>query len=197
MRPMKRVLYAAQPLTRVLAVKTLGRIADRTVLPWLIRVSMYDAKEQVRSAAFRAIRGFRDADVFYPYSRALFSRNIRASIMAANALGELGDMRGVNVILRKVSIGIGESGRANIMVGKQNSYIQDFDVEIAQAAAIGDPIVQTIRDGIILDYKVLGGYGEGWIQEARNAYAGALKNITGRDYGTNWSQWRKYADELK
>jgi type II secretory pathway component GspD/PulD (secretin) len=35
----------------------------------------------------------------------------------------------------------------------QNSYVQDFDVEIAQAAAIGDPIVQTIRDGIILDVR--------------------------------------------
>ncbi|MHC4931783.1 MAG: hypothetical protein ACYTGV_06290, partial [Planctomycetota bacterium] len=33
------------------------------------------------------------------------------------------------------------------------SYVQDFDVEIAQAAAIGDPIVQTIRDGIILDVR--------------------------------------------
>ena len=31
--------------------------------------------------------------------------------------------------------------------------MQDFDVEIAQAAAIGDPIIQTIRDGVILDVR--------------------------------------------
>ncbi|MFQ5845918.1 MAG: hypothetical protein ACE5JG_13120, partial [Planctomycetota bacterium] len=43
--------------------------------------------------------------------------------------------------------------RANVSVLTQNSYVQDFDVEIAQAAAIGDPIVQTIRDGVILDVR--------------------------------------------
>ncbi len=46
-----------------------------------------------------------------------------------------------------------DTQRANVSVMTQNSYVQDFDVEIAQAAAIGDPIVQTIRDGIILDVK--------------------------------------------
>ncbi|MHC4340196.1 MAG: hypothetical protein ACYSX0_08295 [Planctomycetota bacterium] len=46
-----------------------------------------------------------------------------------------------------------DTQRANVSVMKQNSYVSDFDVEIAQAAAIGDPIVQTIRDGIILDVR--------------------------------------------
>ncbi|MEE8104237.1 MAG: hypothetical protein V3T86_01735 [Planctomycetota bacterium] len=46
-----------------------------------------------------------------------------------------------------------DTQRANVSVMKQNSYVQDFDVEIAQAAAIGDPIVQTIRDGVILDVR--------------------------------------------
>jgi type II secretory pathway component GspD/PulD (secretin) len=43
--------------------------------------------------------------------------------------------------------------RANITVLNQVSYVSDFDVEIAQAAQIGDPIVQTLRDGVILDVK--------------------------------------------
>jgi type II secretory pathway component GspD/PulD (secretin) len=43
--------------------------------------------------------------------------------------------------------------RANITVLNQVSYISDFDVEIAQASQIGDPIVQTLRDGVILDVK--------------------------------------------
>lgn len=46
-----------------------------------------------------------------------------------------------------------DTQRANVSVMTQNSYVQDFDVEIAQSAAIGDPIVQTIRDGIILDVR--------------------------------------------
>ena len=43
--------------------------------------------------------------------------------------------------------------RANVTVLNQVSYIQDFDVEIAQRAQIGDPIVQTLRDGVILDLR--------------------------------------------
>jgi len=195
LRPFKKLLYAPHAETRVLAVKTFARIGDRTALPWLIRTSMYDASKDVRAAAFRSIKGFEDADVFYPYARALFSTSPVSRIQAARALAELGDIRGVDVILRRVSIGIGEAGRANIMVGRQNSYIQDFDVEIAQAAAIGDPIIQTIRDGIILDYKVLGGHGESWIVEERAAYAHALRTLTGRDYGEDWKAYAKFAEE--
>ena len=195
LRPLRKLLYAPHADTRVLAVKTLGRIGDRTALPWLIRTSMFDAQEEVRTAAVRAIRAFEDADVFYPYGRALFSKNPRTRIQAAKALGALGDERGVDLILRRISIGIGEAGRANFTAGTQNSYIQDFDVEIAQAAAIGDPIVQTIRDGVILDYKVLGGYGERWVVEQRNVFVTALRDITGRDFGTDWKAWRRYAEE--
>ncbi len=41
--------------------------------------------------------------------------------------------------------------RSNVQVLNQVSYISDFDVEIAQLAQIGDPIIQQLRDGIILD----------------------------------------------
>ena len=192
-RPLKTLLLAPHVGTRLMAVKKLGRIGDRAALPWLIRTSMYDAKKEVRDRAFRSIKSFRDEDVFYPYARALFTTSPVSRIQAAEALAALDDMRGVDVILRRVSIGIGAAGRANIMVGKQNSYIQDFDVEIAQAAAIGDPIIQTIRDGVILDYKILGGYGEQWIVEQNNAYAHALKSLTRRDFGQDWKAYAKYA----
>jgi len=49
------------------------------------------------------------------------------------------------------SLTVANHERANVTVLNQVSYIQDFDVEIAQASQIGDPIVQTLRDGVILD----------------------------------------------
>ena len=73
--------------------------------------------------------------------------------------------------------------------------IRDFDVEIAQSAAIGDPIIGTIRDGIILDFKILGGYGETWIAEQRHSFASALADLTGRDYGQNWKMYEQFARE--
>ena len=59
--------------------------------------------------------------------------------------------RSTLVLAPKVTAYAGQ--RANITVLNQVSYISDFDVEIAQAAQIGDPIVQTLRDGVILDVK--------------------------------------------
>ncbi len=43
--------------------------------------------------------------------------------------------------------------RANITVVNQLSYIQDFDVEVAQTSFIADPIVGIIQDGLTLDVR--------------------------------------------
>jgi type II secretory pathway component GspD/PulD (secretin) len=36
---------------------------------------------------------------------------------------------------------------------RHTSYIRDFDVEIAQAAAVANPIVDVVRDGVVLDVR--------------------------------------------
>jgi Flp pilus assembly secretin CpaC/tetratricopeptide (TPR) repeat protein len=45
------------------------------------------------------------------------------------------------------------TARANISVLNQVAYVQDFDVEIAQAASIADPIIDVIQDGVVLDVR--------------------------------------------
>lgn len=45
------------------------------------------------------------------------------------------------------------TARANLAVNRQFSYIRDFNVEIAQAAAVADPVVDVIRDGVVLDVR--------------------------------------------
>jgi len=45
------------------------------------------------------------------------------------------------------------TARANLSILNQVAYLQDFNVEIAQAASIADPIVAVIQDGVILDVK--------------------------------------------
>lgn len=45
------------------------------------------------------------------------------------------------------------AARANIAVLNQVAYVQDFDVEIAQASSIADPIIDVIQDGVVLDVK--------------------------------------------
>ncbi len=45
------------------------------------------------------------------------------------------------------------TARANLVVANQISYVADFNVEIASAAAIADPIVRVANDGIYLDVR--------------------------------------------
>ncbi len=45
------------------------------------------------------------------------------------------------------------TARANLVVANQVSYVADFDVEIASAAAIADPIVRVASDGVYLDVR--------------------------------------------
>ena len=43
--------------------------------------------------------------------------------------------------------------RAHILVAEQQAYIQDYDVEIATAAAAYDPIIGIVQDGLVLDVR--------------------------------------------
>ena len=48
---------------------------------------------------------------------------------------------------------VNNGARANISVLTQVAYVQDFDVQIAQAASIADPIINVIQDGVVLDVR--------------------------------------------
>ena len=48
---------------------------------------------------------------------------------------------------------VSNTGRANLSVLNQVVYVKDFDVEIAQAASIADPIIDVVQDGVILDVR--------------------------------------------
>ena len=43
--------------------------------------------------------------------------------------------------------------RANLQVTRSIAYVKDFDVEIAQAAVIADPIVDVAKEGVVLDVR--------------------------------------------
>jgi len=43
--------------------------------------------------------------------------------------------------------------RANMSVARQTTYIKDFEVEIAQAAAVANPVIGVVKDGVSLDVR--------------------------------------------
>lgn len=45
------------------------------------------------------------------------------------------------------------TARGNLSVLNQVAYVQDFNVEIAQASSIADPVVNVVQDGVVLDVR--------------------------------------------
>lgn len=68
--------------------------------------------------------------------------------------------------------------RANITVLNQTSFIQDFDVQVAQTAFIADPSINVIQDGLVLDVRPTISYDRKFITlELQPAVADLLEPI--------------------
>ncbi|MCE9637524.1 MAG: HEAT repeat domain-containing protein [Planctomycetes bacterium] len=191
-RPALRALRGGEPGSRVAAARALGRIKDDTdILRPLIRSAVMDRDATVRAAAASSLREIGNGDVVKPIAKAMWSSipDLRAN--AAEALGEIGGAASVEWLVLRVASSGGPSARNHIFVGTQVTYVSDFDVEIAQAAQIGDPIVQTIREGAMLDVKVVNVREEFTIVERRVLYT-QLRKTTGRDIGDDPQAWKDW-----
>ena len=189
--PLYRALGHRKAAVRTVAAEELGRFHETEAVRPLLRTAILDTDEAVRTAAVAALRAMNEPEALAPMVRALGSEVAQIRQNAAAAVGNFGDVRGVEWLVRRLGQNWGPSARVNMSVLNQVSYIQDFDVEIAQAAQIGDPIVGILREGVILDVRVLGVNREMDVVE-RRMIRRALVNLTGEDQGddaTAWADW--------
>jgi hypothetical protein len=176
------------------AAEGLASKGDEGAVRSLLRAVVHDPDAGVRTAAADALKVVGIAETVQPLVRALGSNEPRIRIHAADALGRIGNPLAVRHLVQRVHWVAGSSNRANIQVLNQVSYIRDFDVEIAQLAQIGDPIVGLVQDGVVLDFKVFGA--EGWeTRIERIAYDAALERLTGKTFGGDGAQWAKWWEE--
>jgi HEAT repeat protein len=192
-RPALRSLRRGEPAEREVAARALARGADDDVLRPLIAAAVMDRSHEVRVAAVASLKEIGDADVVKPIAKAMWSDVPDVRMNAAEALGSIGGVQSVEYVLRRVFSSGGPGGRNNIFVGNQISYISDFDVEIAQASQIGDPIVGVIREGVMLDTRVLN-VTEEWTEVERRVYYTSLARATGVDFGQDKVAWKKWWD---
>ncbi|MCG3133489.1 MAG: hypothetical protein HMLKMBBP_00663 [Planctomycetes bacterium] len=197
-RPALRALRRGRTATeRELGARLLGRIRDDAdVFRPLILSSVLDRDPTVRSAAVESLAGLGNPAVVKPIARSLWSSLPEVRMNAAEALGGFAAFpeaaaQSVEYILRRVMTSGGPGGRNHIFVGSEITYVSDFDVEIAQAAQIGDPVVGKIREGTLLDCRVLS-VREEWTEVERRVAFRSLRLLTGKDYGEDaaaWSGW--------
>ena len=82
--------------------------------------------------------------------------------------------------------------RGHFAMIRQQAYVRDFDVEVAQASFIADPKVSVLQSGVVLDTTVHAVVT--YRTKIVAAYRRALHRLTGADPGrdpASWEAWRE------
>ncbi len=161
---------------------------------FVYRTAVLDDAPGVRSDAIDLARPhFAKAGTEY-LTPALLHDNPKVRMRTAAALADLGDPSAASVLVRAAPVAAvgGDYGgvRAHAAFLTQQSYIRDFDVEVAQASFIADPKVDALTYGTVLDVRV-GAVTTTRIQVVE-AFRRAIAKLEGADPGTDpatWAQW--------
>lgn len=185
-------LESSSPRIRAFAALGLRRLFPGAAAQPLMARSVLDGSQDVRHEAALSLGAVGDEAVLVPIARALGSANASVRSNAAEALGAMGYPAAVPILVSHLAAlqagGNAQAPRSHIFVGRQFAYVQDYDVEVAQFAAIGDPQINTLVEGSVLDVRVIGVSITTTIEAGRVRQA--LANLTGEEKSTRgWLAW--------
>ena len=179
---------------RLYSAAELGRLGDRRALRPVVWRAIHDPDAKVRSASVAAAKSIGDPNLLAPFVAAMWSENADVRMNAAQAVGEMSVPIGVRYLVYRFEAHGGGAPRCYYTNMRQVSFIQDFDVEVAQTAFIADPIVGTIQEGLVIDVQVVA---TSQVREfvEREVVHAALRKLTGATEVTNkpgaWAAWWK------
>ena len=194
-----RELVARTPGRRAFASLVLRRMFKGAEVEGLLSRAVLDSSAEVRTEAALALRVAGNPLVIEPALRAVGSKHAEVRKNAIEALGAMDYREAVEPLyehLLALQAGGGSIGapRVHIFTGRQRAYVQDFDVEVAQFAAIADPIINVLVEGEVLDVAVIGAT-EYLVAGERAAVRGALSKLTGANPGETTAAWKKWWQE--
>ncbi len=152
----------------------------------LLRRVVVDRDAAVRAEAAASLSAVGEPALVWPVVRALTSTHPGVRCQAVEALGAMGYAAAVAPLeeyaaARKPSGGGWAGPRASVFSGRQLAFVQGFDVEVAQGAAIGDPESGVLQEGATLDVRVLGTSSSPWsFARETAAIRTALNRLTGQ-----------------
>jgi hypothetical protein len=185
-----RRTFACIALRRLYQGGAIGPMAVHAVL---------DPAIDVRDEAILGLRAANDPKACGMLVQALANPSGLVRGNAIDALGRAGYREGVEPLIQLMmaasaaaASGGGANGvRSNLFIGLQTAYVQDFNVEIAQAASIADPIVGALQSGVVFDVTV-GGVSSVPITTEIWTAARALVRLTGERIGADPPAWEKW-----
>jgi hypothetical protein len=184
---------------RALAAFALRRLYPGEKAELLLGRAVLDGSSDVRREAAWALRDAAEPGLALPVLKALGSSSSAVRTNAAEALGHMGYPAAVPALVNHLTAvnSLAQSGgsydppASNIYVGRQIGYLQDYDVEVAQAAAVADPIVNTLTEGAVLDVRVLA-ISEIQIASEKAAVRTSLAHLTGASPGHTTDAWLRW-----
>lgn len=200
-------LAQASPARRAEAAHILKRLAGthlegntalhQQAVHTLIQRAALDGTEDVRVQATLALAAMDDPIVAAPFVRALASPSSAVRFNATEALGTLAIPSTAPALVAALAAANASGSlqrppASSIFIGTQKAYIQDYDVEIATGASIGDPQINVISEGAVLDVRIIAAHQRVQLVQQKSALRKALGHITGQDfkYDTDkWSAW--------
>lgn len=193
--PLVTGLTFSSPRSRSFAAWALGEIDVPNAVEPLRRRSLVDEHATVRRTAIDSLRKLsrrHNLSVVRPMARSLRTGGEVTRMRAARALGDLGDTRAISYLVDELTIWGGPGPRVNIFAGTRMSYLQGYDVEVAQGAAIAKPRVGVITSGTVLDARVLR------TQTRRRVYCEvvirSLERLSSQRFGDDpaaWIRWHR------
>jgi hypothetical protein len=197
-RALEEAARTALAPQRTLALEALQRRAAGRHVALVAQRSVADPDAGVRETAARLVRDHGSpAAAVRQLAYGLLDAAPRLRIDTAAALGDIGGPEAAAVLvlagpLAGVAAQSGGAGgvRSNMSVTTSRAYIRDFNVEIAQAAAIAKPVVGSLRTGVALDVTVAAVVTER--VQIESAYRNALRKIAGSDPGPDPQTWRQW-----
>lgn len=197
-----KALGSHSPRIRAFAALGLRRIDPRVGVKELLGRAVLDGSSEVRREAALTLKATGEEAVTLPILRALGSANSGVRENAIDALGVMGFRGTVEPLVARVralaspqgSGGAWKAPASHIFVGRQFAYVQDFDVEVAQFAAIADPQVNTAIEGAVLDVRVIGVHEMTFAVESRKLRL-ALRQLTGENPGDTNKAWLAWWDQ--
>jgi len=191
LRPLSIAARINYPDVRRFAVKQLGELDSVEALPPLYKRAIFDRDESIRKAAAEAIRDTDAKGKIGPFVRALQSPFDSVRLHAIESLETLGDPGAVGPLVARYSVAGGSGQLVYLTTVTQVSYVQDFDVEVAQTSFIADPVIGVVQDGLVHAFRVLATNGFFEIYE-EPALAEALVKLTGKEFGKDRKKWLEY-----
>ncbi|MEM7202198.1 MAG: hypothetical protein AAF628_18155 [Planctomycetota bacterium] len=199
--PTLRSLARREPLVsqRLAAIEALERRGGTANERFVQLRSVLDRDAELRGIVAERVRqGGDGAAAVRRLTAGLLSDAPGIRIRTATALAAIGHPAAVERLVRAGPLaGVPRAGdsfakRAHMMQTTTRAFIRDFDVEIAQAAAVANPQIGNARTGVVLDVAVPAVITQR--VQIERAYRQALVDLTGSDPGRDPVAWAGWLD---